>query len=76
MAAPTTDAMAIANLLKRERFYRDTAQWDLCRATFHPDPAATHINLAWCVCFLVRQCAVLDPQANRVRIPPPGTKAM
>lgn len=47
MALPTADVMAIANLLKRERFYRDTAQWDLCRATFHPDAAATYINVAW-----------------------------
>ncbi|KAL8757236.1 MAG: hypothetical protein Q9184_004264 [Pyrenodesmia sp. 2 TL-2023] len=39
--------MAIASLLKRERFYRDTAQWDLCRATFHPDATSTYINVAW-----------------------------
>ena len=49
MATPTPDAMAIASLLKRERFYRDTAQWDLCRATFHPDAAVTYINVAWLV---------------------------
>ena len=64
MAAPTTDAMAIANLLKRERFYRDTAQWDLCRATFHPDAAATHINVAWLVSISTRQRTLLDPQAD------------
>ncbi|KAG8528339.1 uncharacterized protein KY384_007257 [Bacidia gigantensis] len=47
MTTPTADVLAIANLLKRERFYRDTAQWELCRATFHPDASATHINVAW-----------------------------
>ncbi|CAD6591691.1 MAG: hypothetical protein ASARMPRED_005554 [Alectoria sarmentosa] len=47
MATPTADVMAIASSLKRERFYRDTAQWDLCRATFHPDAAETYINVAW-----------------------------
>ena len=49
MAAPTPNVLAIASLLKRERFYRDTAQWDLCRASFHPDAAETHINVAWLV---------------------------
>ncbi|RMZ92212.1 hypothetical protein DV736_g510, partial [Chaetothyriales sp. CBS 134916] len=47
MANPTPDVLAIASLLKRERFYRDTAQWDLCRACFHPDAASTHISVAW-----------------------------
>lgn len=39
----------IANLLKLERYYRDTAQWDLCRAAFHPSAASTYINVAWFV---------------------------
>ena len=52
MANLNTDVMTIASLLKRERFYRDTAQWDLCRATYHPDAAATYINVAWLVSFL------------------------
>lgn len=60
--------MAIANLLKRERFYRDTAQWDLCRATFHPDAAGTYINVAWLVSFLTHQRAFLDPKADCSRI--------
>ena len=47
MAAPTADTLAIINLLKRERYYRDTAQWALCRGTFHPNAAETHINVAW-----------------------------
>ncbi|GFF26145.1 hypothetical protein IFM61606_09656 [Aspergillus udagawae] len=47
MAAVTPDIIEIANLLKRERYYRDTGQWCLCRAAFHPDPSRTHINVAW-----------------------------
>lgn len=54
MAIPTADVMAIASLLKLERFYRDTAQWDQCRATFHPDATATYINVAWFVSLLTR----------------------
>lgn len=54
MATPTADVMAIASLLKRERFYRDTAQWDLCRATFHPNASATYINVAWLVVSRIR----------------------
>ena len=65
MATPTADVTAIASLLKRERFYRDTGQWDLCRATFHPDAAATYINVAWLVSFLTRQRTFLDSQADR-----------
>ncbi|KAF4214796.1 hypothetical protein CNMCM8980_000047 [Aspergillus fumigatiaffinis] len=47
MAVVTPDIVEIANLLKRERYYRDTGQWCLCRAAFHPDPSRTHINVAW-----------------------------
>ncbi|GIC93047.1 uncharacterized protein Aud_009526 [Aspergillus udagawae] len=47
MAVVTPDIIEIANLLKRERYYRDTGQWCLCRAAFHPDPSRTHINVAW-----------------------------
>ena len=54
MANPSADVTAIGSLLKRERFYRDTARWDLCRATYHPDAAATYINVAWSVAFLTR----------------------
>lgn len=49
MATDTADIAEIANLLKRERFYRDTAQWDLCRAVFHPNTPITYINVAWFV---------------------------
>ena len=51
MATMAVDAGEIANLLKRERFYRDTAQWDLCRAAFHPDASKTRIDVAWLVLF-------------------------
>ncbi|PVH95453.1 hypothetical protein DM02DRAFT_690126 [Periconia macrospinosa] len=41
------DTAEISNLLKRECYHRDTAQWDLCRAAFHPDASKTYINVAW-----------------------------
>ena len=47
MATLTTDIAEIAHILKRERYHRDTAQWDLCRAAFHPDASKTYINVAW-----------------------------
>lgn len=42
-----TDISDITALLKRERFHRDTAQWDLCRAAFHPDAEETYIDVSW-----------------------------
>ncbi|KAG6015586.1 hypothetical protein E4U41_004595 [Claviceps citrina] len=42
-----TSVADIANLLKRERFYRDTGRWDLCRAAYHPDASRTYIDVAW-----------------------------
>ncbi|KAG6012120.1 hypothetical protein E4U43_007931 [Claviceps pusilla] len=41
------DVAEIAHLLKRERFYRDTARWELCRSAFHPDGSKTYINVSW-----------------------------
>jgi hypothetical protein len=76
MANLTPDITAISNLLKRERYYRDTAQWDLCRATFHPNAAATYVNVAWLVALLLCVRICLGPQADRTRIGPLGTKAM
>lgn len=43
------DIARIAHLLKSERFYRDTAQWQLCRLCFHPDASKTYINVSWLV---------------------------
>lgn len=45
----TTTIAEIARVLKLERYYRDTAQWEACRSTFHPDSKATYINVAWYV---------------------------
>ncbi|KAL4874371.1 hypothetical protein BJY04DRAFT_226118 [Aspergillus karnatakaensis] len=42
-----SDISEIASLLKRERYHRDTAQWDLCRAAYHPDPKQTYIDVSW-----------------------------
>lgn len=47
MATLTSDIAAIAYLLKCERYHRDTAQFDLCRAAFHPDDSKTHVDVAW-----------------------------
>ncbi|KAK4500578.1 hypothetical protein PRZ48_008767 [Zasmidium cellare] len=41
------DEAAIVSLLKRERFFRDTSQWDKCRDEFHPDARKTFINVSW-----------------------------
>ncbi|KAG5920401.1 hypothetical protein E4U61_007924 [Claviceps capensis] len=41
------DIARIAHLLKSERFYRDTARWQLCRLSFHPDESKTYINVSW-----------------------------
>ncbi|KAG5947908.1 hypothetical protein E4U53_006369 [Claviceps sorghi] len=43
----TLDVEEIARLLKKERFYRDTARWQLCRSAFHPDASKTYINVTW-----------------------------
>ncbi|KAF2159956.1 hypothetical protein M409DRAFT_29566 [Zasmidium cellare ATCC 36951] len=41
------DEAAIVALLKRERFYRDTSQWDKLRSQYHPDAHETYINVSW-----------------------------
>ncbi|KAG5983000.1 hypothetical protein E4U55_000999 [Claviceps digitariae] len=41
------DVAEIAHLLKRERFYRDTGRWQLCRSAFHTDVSKTYINVSW-----------------------------
>ncbi|KAL6237534.1 hypothetical protein BDW75DRAFT_238321 [Aspergillus navahoensis] len=42
-----TDIAEITSLLKRERYHRDTAQWELCRQAFHPDGGRTYIDVSW-----------------------------
>ncbi|KAF9885861.1 hypothetical protein FE257_012333 [Aspergillus nanangensis] len=37
----------IKSLLVRERYYRDTCQWDKLRACYHPDASKTHIEITW-----------------------------
>lgn len=53
MATLTADMAEIAHILKLERYHRDTAQWDLCRAAFHPDASKTYVNVAWFVLSLI-----------------------
>ncbi|KAH6659154.1 hypothetical protein BKA67DRAFT_666021 [Truncatella angustata] len=36
----------IASLLKRERYYRDTRQWDKLRKCYHPDASKTRIAVS------------------------------
>lgn len=49
MASSEADVTEIANLLKSERFHRDTARWEMCRQAFHPDASKTYINVLWWV---------------------------
>lgn len=37
----------IKSLLVRERYYRDTGQWEKLRASYHPDASKTHIDITW-----------------------------
>ncbi|KAI3331780.1 hypothetical protein HD806DRAFT_169385 [Xylariaceae sp. AK1471] len=40
--------LEIKSLLVRERYYRDTAQWQKLRESYHPEASKTHINISWC----------------------------
>ncbi|KAL2836401.1 hypothetical protein BJY01DRAFT_222017 [Aspergillus pseudoustus] len=37
----------IKSLLVRERYYRDTNQWEKLRASYHPDASRTQIDITW-----------------------------
>ncbi|PYH80325.1 hypothetical protein BO82DRAFT_433504 [Aspergillus uvarum CBS 121591] len=37
----------IKSLLVRERYYRDTCQWQKLRDCYHPDASQTHIEITW-----------------------------
>ncbi|CAI7670863.1 unnamed protein product [Penicillium pancosmium] len=37
----------IKSLLIRERYYRDTCQWEKLRGSYHPDASQTHIEISW-----------------------------
>lgn len=39
----------IKSLLVRERYYRDTAQWENLRNSYHPDVSKTAIKITWYV---------------------------
>lgn len=41
------DEAKIRSLLIRERYYRDTSQWQKMRDSYHPDPTETHVNIQW-----------------------------
>lgn len=49
--APAIDEVAqdyqIKSLLVRERYYRDSCQWDKLRDSYHPDPSKTHVEISW-----------------------------
>ncbi|KAL4778213.1 hypothetical protein BJX76DRAFT_366569 [Aspergillus varians] len=66
--ATETDISQIITLLKRERYHRDTAQWDQCRAAFHPDAQKTYIDVSWFQgnidTFLARSSAVSQGKVN------------
>ena len=40
------DEFQITSLLKRERYYRDSRQWQKLRNCYHPDPSKTRIEVA------------------------------
>ncbi|CAI7641809.1 unnamed protein product [Penicillium pancosmium] len=39
--------LEVKSLLIRERYYRDTSQWDKLRNSYHPDPSTTSIKITW-----------------------------
>jgi hypothetical protein len=41
------DQFQIKSLHVRERYYRDTSQWQKLRDSFHPDANKTKINISW-----------------------------
>lgn len=42
------DEQQVKSLLTRERYYRDTAQWQNLRDAYHPDASRTWIKITWC----------------------------
>ena len=37
----------ISLLVIKERYYRDTAQWELMREAYHPDASKTWVDIQW-----------------------------
>ena len=44
--------LEIKSLLIRERYYRDTSQWEKLRKCYHPDSIKTNIKISWYVALL------------------------
>ena len=52
---PLLQELEIKSLLCRERYYRDTAQWQKLRDCYHPDAGKTRVEISWydyCRCTL------------------------
>ena len=44
---PLLQELEIKSLLCRERYYRDTAQWQKLRDCYHPDAGRTRVEISW-----------------------------
>ncbi|KAE8370740.1 hypothetical protein BDV27DRAFT_140330 [Aspergillus caelatus] len=42
-----SDELSIKYLLFKERYNRDTNQWQKLRNSYHPNPSKTHIEITW-----------------------------
>lgn len=51
--------MEIKSLLVRERYYRDTCQWENLRQCYHADPTKTLIDISW---YVLKLLHILSPQ--------------
>jgi uncharacterized protein YfcZ (UPF0381/DUF406 family) len=57
----------IKSLVVRERYYRDSGQWNKLRNSYHPDASKTSINISWCATpamslFLLTAVAIIVSQ--------------
>ena len=51
---------AIKSLVVRERYYRDSCQWQNLRDCYHPDASKTMVDITWYeTCFLILSLPVL-----------------
>jgi hypothetical protein len=55
------DEIEIKSLLIRERYYRDTCQWEKLRGCYHPDASKTSIDISWWVQMLQSRAAKFYP---------------
>lgn len=49
------DEQQVTSLLTRERYYRDTAQWQNLRDAYHPDASRTWVKITSMVCTLLSE---------------------